>query len=784
MSVLKCKMCGGNLTVETDMTVCECEYCGTKQTIPVMNDEKKMKLYERANKLRFNCDFDKAATVYESIADEFSDEAEAYWGIILCTYGIEYVDDPATGKKIPTCHRSSFDSVMEDDNFEMVMENADSISRAVYREEAKTIEEIRKGILEVSGKEDPYDIFICYKETDENGDRTVDSVIAQEVYDALTEKGYRVFFSRISLEDKLGTEYEPYIFAALNSAKVMLAFGTSYENYNAVWVKNEWSRFLKLMSKDKEKRLIPCYKDIDAYDMPKEFKHLQAQDMGKVGAVQDLLRGIEKIASVSIDKGDGQKEQVATAYNTLSGPNLDSMLKRGFMCLEDGSFDEAKSYFDRALDMDAESGKAYMGLFMTDIQAKNEDAVKTRILEKDQSDNRHYIRMKQFADTALLAFINGCEKERKKAEEEEKNKVLQLQTKIQEKIHVLQKRIESGKLELSEEDRQEEQRLFTLAEEAESAYKTLATDYEKMNELEEVERLKNEIASKQRELGGLGMFKGKLKKELMQQISDLNDLLKKCESTLQLRRDAMEKAKKDAEAAKNKAADYKKNRCEQETRVITQKVGILQAYIENKDEISYGYYKQDRNKEELPIKWKVLSKDEEKMFLISEKGLDCKPYSERGKNATWEYSSLRRWLNETFLNDAFYKEQQLYISETVITNEDNKKYSTSGGGDTKDRIFLLSIAEAEAYFLDDEARKCAPTQYSISHGAEVRNIASEKTKDGEATGWWWLRTPGGSSENTAFVHPNGSIFPAGSVSYDGNRSARPAFYLDLKALIE
>ena len=120
-------------------------------------------------------------------------------------------------------------------------------------------------------------------------------MLAQDVYDALTEKGYRVFFARITLEDKLGQEYEPYIFAALSSAKVMLVFGTDYEYFNAVWVKNEWSRYLALMAQDKTRHLIPCYKGIDAYDMPKEFAKLQAQDMGKVGAVQDLLRGIGKM---------------------------------------------------------------------------------------------------------------------------------------------------------------------------------------------------------------------------------------------------------------------------------------------------------------------------------------------------------------------------------------------------------------------------------------------------------------------------------------------------------
>ncbi len=365
-------MCGGELNIEPESTICECEYCGSKQTIPNTDDEKRLKLYERANRLRFDSEFDKAAGVYESIVADYQEEAEAYWGLVLCKYGIEYVDDPATGKKVPTCHRSSFDSVMDDANFELVMENADSIARSVYREEAKQIEEIRKGIIEVSSTEEPYDIFICYKETDENGDRTIDSVIAQDVYNELTEKGYRVFFSRISLEDKLGQEYEPYIFAALNSAKVMLAFGTSYDYYNAVWVKNEWSRFLKLIAEGQKKTLIPCFKDIDAYDMPKEFKHLQAQDMGKVGAVQDLVRGIDKIfgkdrkvvASVLAAGSTDYSSDVLDAKNQ-------AQLKRGFIALEDEEWEDANVFFEEVLNYNAECAEAYLGKFLAKEKSKS-----------------------------------------------------------------------------------------------------------------------------------------------------------------------------------------------------------------------------------------------------------------------------------------------------------------------------------------------------------------------------------------------------------------------------
>lgn len=298
-------------------------------------------------------------------------EAEAYWGLVLCKYGIEYVDDPATGKKVPTCHRSSFESVLEDKNFEQVMETADPIARKFYREEAKQIEELRKGIIEVSSKEEPYDIFICYKETDENGERTIDSVIAQDVYSALTDKGYRVFFSRITLEDKLGQEYEPYIFAALNSAKIMLAFGTDYEYYNAVWVKNEWSRYLKLMASDKSKHLIPCYKGIDAYDMPKEFARLQAQDMGKVGAMQDLLRGIEKILPKAAPVTVVQERVVVGG----SGDNkIASLLDRGNMALEDGDWAKADSFFEDVLNNDSKNAQAYLGKTLAQEKCRTIDA--------------------------------------------------------------------------------------------------------------------------------------------------------------------------------------------------------------------------------------------------------------------------------------------------------------------------------------------------------------------------------------------------------------------------
>ena len=222
MALFKCKMCGGALEFSAGETVGVCEYCGTKQTLPRLDDEKKTNLYDRANHFRRNNEFDKAANIYEQILMEDREDSEAYWSLVLCQYGIEYVEDPETHKRVPTVNRTQFTSIFDDDNYKMALQYADSNQKTVYEEEAETINNIQKGILAISQGEDPFDIFICYKESDESGKRTRDSVLANDLYHQLQMEGFKVFFARITLEDKIGTAYEPYIFAALNSAKVMV----------------------------------------------------------------------------------------------------------------------------------------------------------------------------------------------------------------------------------------------------------------------------------------------------------------------------------------------------------------------------------------------------------------------------------------------------------------------------------------------------------------------------------------------------------------------------------
>ena len=396
MALFKCKMCGGDLEINEGASIAECEYCGTKQTVPKATDENLQNLFNRANTLRIKSEFDKAEKLYEKILQADTTQSEAYWGLILCKYGIEYVDDPATLKKVPTCHRASYESIIADDDYKAAIENADINQRALYEKQAKEIDRIQKEILALAQKEETYDVFICYKETDADGHRTQDSVIANDIYYQLTQEGFKVFYAAITLEGKLGSAYEPIIFAALNSAKVMLSIGTKPEYFNAVWVKNEWSRFLKIIKKDRSRVLIPCYRDMDAYELPEEFAHLQAQDMGKIGFIHDIVRGIKKVIKKDEPKTSKPgKETVVTSNDS----NVAPLLKRAFLFLEDSDWKNANDYCEKVLDQDPENGQAYLGKLLAELNITKPELLKDCKTPFDRSNN--YQKAVRFGDESL-----------------------------------------------------------------------------------------------------------------------------------------------------------------------------------------------------------------------------------------------------------------------------------------------------------------------------------------------------------------------------------------------
>ena len=781
MSIFKCKMCGGTIEFNPGDTVGVCDSCGTKQTLPRLDDDRRANLYDRANHFRRNNDFDKAAGIYEQILNEDNTDAEAYWSLVLCHYGIEYVEDPQSRKRIPTVNRAQFTSIFDDDNYKSALHYADGYQKELYEDEAKAINEIQKGILAISQKEEPFDVFICYKETDNSGRRTQDSVLANDLYHQLTQEGFKVFFSRITLEDKLGTAYEPYIFAALNSAKVMVVLGTKPEYFNAVWVKNEWSRYLSLVKNSNGKKmLIPAYKDMDPYDLPEEFSHLQAQDMSKLGFMQDLIRGIKKIVSAGAPKAE-VKETVAVGGSV----NVEPLLERAFMFLEDGDWGEANEYCEKVLDQDPKNARAYLGKLMAECRAcRMEDLQNCR---QPFDGNGNYNKILRFAEPKLIETLKGYI-----AHINERNENARLTGIYNRAVSAMNEANSENEYKAAAEifktvpgfkdadslvekclDNAETCRKDALYHSARSqmSQNTISSYESAIRMLESIPGWKD--ADEQ-------IYACKKKIEELKAKEEAERL--EAERKAEEHRIAVEKRKKKAKKVFIAIASVA---CVCAVFLILLKTVIIPKQRINKiktanvgDIIVFGAYEQDNNtsngKED--IEWLVLAKEDNKILVISDKALDCKPYNQSRDYVTWETCSLRNWLNNDFINAAFTAEERAMIPTVTVSADKNPVYSTDPGNATKDKVFLLSIVEAEKYCTSDEARRCVPTEYAISNGAYTSDRYAEGDK---ATCWWWLRSPGFDQYDAAFVYYDGSVNMSGhNANYD-NTSVRPAMWITI-----
>lgn len=689
MALFKCKMCGGELEVQQGMTICECPYCGTKQTLPNLDDEKRLSLYDRANHFRRNNEYDKAMDIYEKILEQDKEDAEAYWSIVLCRYGIEYVEDPTTHKRIPTVNRAQYTSVFIDEDYLSAIKYADGYQRDIYENEAKAIDEIQKNILSISAKEEPFDIFICYKETDSTGRRTEDSVYAQNIYKELTNEGYKVFFSRITLEDKLGTEYEPYIFAALNSAKVMIVVGTSAENLNSPWVQNEWSRYLNLIKSGEDKVLIPVYKNMSPYDLPEEFSYLQAQDMGKVGFMQDLVYGVKKIISQdTID--ERQKKGTSSVI-------VETMTKRGGEALANSNWDTAIRCYDSILDYDTNNLEALEGKLKAIKQVTDLENSKST-LDKEEC----YKKILQIADV------------------ETKEKFEKINDAIKHKLKVKsKKRFVIIVIFIV---------LISLAVTVSLTYQSHIKPF-----------ISYKTAESMLENGKYDEAKAKF--VALGKYKDSNSKAMECENEKNYTQAINYLKTKDYTNSLSyfkKCGDYKDSTEEAKSILDNYEIDMIKA-AKVGDKVYFGSYEQDNDNSngKENIEWNVLAKENNKALVISNKILDCRQFNTSYGNVTWENCTLRKWMNDEFLNAAFNKQQQKQIQITNVSalNEPSipGDYKYNPCNMTKDKIFLLSNSEIKKYFNSEEELICSATNYAVAnyaYGDEDRDIDLSL---------WWLR---------------------------------------------
>ena len=227
--------------------------------------------------------------------------------------------------------------------------------------------------------------------------------------------------------------------------------------------------------------------------------------------------------------------------------------------------------------------------------------------------------------------------------------------------------------------------------------------------------------------------------------------------------------------------------------------------VDQMDTVTFGSYPQSDasgvNKE--PIEWLVLDRQGNKALLLSKYILAFKNYHNEYVDITWENCSLRKWLNNDFMNQAFNANNQNQILTSNIINRNNIELSTYGGNNTSDKIFILSLEDILNYFkltifksnykMADGGRGA---EYSVRHAMNVctllTNYADSMDSDGinRRADVWWLRSPGYTNKNAVYFAE--SLFGDGSgvIKLTGNKvfesgwpwpyiGVRPALWVDL-----
>ena len=423
MSANICNICGANLIYKDGKWVCPA--CGAFKTEEISNEEVTL-LYNAAQKLRL-ASFDDAEEAYRDIIAKYPENSEAHWGLVLSKYGIKYEDD-YDGKKLPTCYATSIESVLTDkDYLDAVRLCKDKYQKEYYIEQGKVLEKIRVEWLEKASKEPKYDVFLCFKDSDKlnNMERTDDSIEVANLYTHLSSLGYKVFYSRESLRDKVAEKYEPYIYNALNTAAVMIVYGSKIEYFSSVWMKNEWTRYVRRLREGLkiEGSLVIACDGVNPGDLPRPLNQMQVLDARKKTFYGDLEAHIAKIISIarrpkatverveissaigkkkaSIDNqiktikvggGVGKKTPVvidnAVSVREIGRyevpaltPDEDTKLKSVNLFLQKELFDNAKKVVDEILEKNKYNGQALLADLLIRYKVKSIDELSDKVVE-------------------------------------------------------------------------------------------------------------------------------------------------------------------------------------------------------------------------------------------------------------------------------------------------------------------------------------------------------------------------------------------------------------------
>ena len=369
MILLKCTICSGNIIRTKNGLFCDS--CGMPVSEMNLENEHMIESRNRANEARKNFDYDEAIRGYTQLLTENPTDADANWNLALSKFGIEYEYETTLSggiNRVPTIHRLRYENFNQDVNYRNALKYADDNAIEYYMTEGKKLSAIQDKLLELVRTEKDVDVFISFKAEDEFGNRTKDSLIAQNIYEQLTSRGIRTFFSRISLQDVTGDEYEPHIFAALHSAKVMLLVTTDIGHVNYGWVKNEWTRYLDLQQENpnQAKTLIPVYQGVAPEMFPKRIPMREGIDLNRADAMLELIHGVAGLVGKKDALQENQQAKV--------------LMEKMQESMEKAAYADVIRYGKQLVECAPNNSEAWFLLFMAENRVQSAEMLNTLII--------------------------------------------------------------------------------------------------------------------------------------------------------------------------------------------------------------------------------------------------------------------------------------------------------------------------------------------------------------------------------------------------------------------
>lgn len=380
---LRCRSCGGGdltlLTEETRFSCYKCRHC-KNLWIPTIAEIENDASWHRDVGEAFEAyreqAFAAARRKFKQLHKQKPKDPGVAWGLLQSEYGIKWVVDPYSGERKPTAYWAMEDDIFEHEAYRLAITECAEEQKANYERQAKQIAEIQKGICEETKKGAQYDVFISFKNEEE------DRNIASRIYNVLTAHGYKVFFSPETMLNHTGTSsFEKIIFNALHTCKFFVLVSTQNDHISgkeARWVENECSRFEYRVSKEKmSNSWVAVLKNFDkSWNLPDIFKSSQNIFINSdnencfekyvLSAVNRRIKNISEYESFDKRLDEKLDEKLKLyKYKGSSASNTDSLYERGMLFLEDRDWKKAIEYFEKTLDANPYHALSYIGLMLS-----------------------------------------------------------------------------------------------------------------------------------------------------------------------------------------------------------------------------------------------------------------------------------------------------------------------------------------------------------------------------------------------------------------------------------